>query len=125
MELNATAPTNRFEGRLFTDEGRLHLVLDVEPESGLARVSCRADGVQRIIRMPISEIGLRLSSGPTVQLDGLTSANTSKRITRKIDGWFFPTREGLNGPFPSEAEASQALRDYIVSVQGTDRIRHP
>ena len=38
MTLNATL-AKRYEGRLFVEDGRLHLVLDVNTESGTASVS--------------------------------------------------------------------------------------
>ncbi|MFB3041086.1 MAG: DUF6316 family protein [Candidatus Poribacteria bacterium] len=119
MELNATGLANRFEGRLFSDEGRLYLVIDVDTESGLARVSCRADGGQQVIRMPVSEVALRLSSNSKLRLDGLSTADTSNRIIQQTDGWFFTTREGPKGPYQSDAEANLALSKYILSAQGT------
>ena len=45
-EMGSAAATlaRRIEGRLFTDDGRLYFVLSVDPESGFAQVSHRADG---------------------------------------------------------------------------------
>lgn len=118
MELNSTALTSRFEGRLFSQEGRLYFVLDVDTASGVARVSCRVDGRQQVIEMPISEVGIRLSSGTNLRLDGLGTADTSNRIIQQTDGWFFTTREGPNGPYESKAEAERALSRHILSAQG-------
>ncbi len=118
MELNSTALTSRFEGRLFSQEGRLYFVLDVDTASGVARVSCRVDGRQQVIEMPISEVGIRLSSGTNLRLDGLGTADTSNRIIQQTDGWFFTTREGPNGPYGSKAEAQHALSRHILSAQG-------
>ena len=115
MTLNAKA----LEGRLFSEDGRLHFVVDVDTETGFARVSCRADGVQQVIQMPISEVGLRISSSSNLHLDGLSTADTSKRIIRQTDGWFFTTREGLNGPYRSDTDANLALSKHVLSVQGT------
>jgi hypothetical protein len=106
---------NRFEGRLFSEEGRLYFVLDVDTESGFARVSCRMDGEQRVIQMPISEVSLRLSSNTSLLLDGLNTSDTSKRIIRQTDGWFFTTREGPKGPYPSDRDANQALSKHILA----------
>ena len=94
------------------------MVLDVDTESGFARVSCRADGGQQVIQMPISEVGLRLSSGSNLRLDGLSTADTSNRIIQQTDGWFFTTREGPKGPYLSDTEANLALSKYILSAQG-------
>ena len=100
-------------------EGRLYFVLDVDTQSGIARVSCRVDGVQQVIQMPVSEVGLRLSSGSNLLLDSLNIEDTSNRIIQQSDGWFFTTREGLNGPYPTDTIANLALSEHILSVQGT------
>ena len=106
---------NRFEGRLFSEEGRLYFVLDVDTESGIARVSCRVDGRQQVIEMPLAEVGLRLSSSSSLLLDGMNTSDTSKRIIRQTDGWFFTTREGPKGPYPSDRDANQALSKHILA----------
>lgn len=112
------ALANRFVGRLFSENGRLHFVLDVDTESGIARVSFRADGQQQIAHMTIAEVGLRLEATPALCLDGLESDSTAKRIAKRADGWFFTTREGQKGPYESESEANAALNQYIVAAQG-------
>ena len=61
MQPNATALANRLEGRLFSAEGRLYLVVAVDTQSGFARVSYRADGKQQISEMLISDVGLGLT----------------------------------------------------------------
>ncbi|MCZ6643568.1 MAG: DUF6316 family protein [Gammaproteobacteria bacterium] len=114
MALNAKA----IEGRLFTQEGRLYFVVEVDTEAGFARVSCRAEGVQQVIQMPISEVGLRISSSSNLLLDNLNTTETSTRIVQRPDGWFFTTREGLNGPYLSDTDANLALSRHILSVQG-------
>lgn len=119
MALNATGLTSRLEGRLFSDKGCLYLVLDVDTESGFARVSFRADGRQQVIQVPVSEVVLRLSSSSKLRLDSLSTADTSNRIIQQTDGWFFTTREGPKGPYLSEPEANLALSKYILSAQGT------
>ena len=68
--------------------------------------------------MPISEVGLRLSSSSNLRLDGLSIADTSNRIIQRTDGWFFTTREGPNGPYGSKTEADRALSKHILSAQG-------
>ncbi len=119
MALNAPGLASRFEGRLFSDKGCLYLVLEVDTESGFAKVSCRTDGEQQVIQMPVSEVGLRLSSSSNLRLDGLSTADTSNRIIQQTDGWFFTTREGSQGPYLSDTEANLALSKYILSAQGT------
>ena len=119
MALECTAHGSRFEGRLFSDEGRLYLVLDVDTESGFARVSCRVDGEQLVLQMPVTEVGLRLSTSSSLLLDGLNSQKASGRIVQQNDGWFFATREGLKGPYKSDAQANQALKKHTLSFQGT------
>ena len=119
MALNAPGLANRFEGRLFSDKGRLYFVLEVDTESGFAQVSCRTDGEQQVIQMPVSEVGLRLSSSSNLRLDGLSTADTSNRIIQQTDGWFFTTREGSQGPYLSDTEANLALSKYILSAQRT------
>jgi hypothetical protein len=119
MALNAPGLASRFEGRLFSDKGCLYFVLEVDTESGFAQVSCRTDGEQQVIQMPVSEVGLRLSSSSNLRLDGLSTADTSNRIIQQTDGWFFTTREGSQGPYLSDTEANLALSKYILSAQDT------
>ena len=119
----ATALGSRFEGRLFSYEGRLHLVLDVDTESGTARVSYCADGTRQISQMSIMEIGLHLSTGSNLRLDGLNTTESSKRITQDSDGWYFATREGPQGPYASDTEAKQALNKHTLERQGASASR--
>ena len=51
---------SRIRGRVFTLDGRLHLVLGADPETGLARLSCRYGDAPEILYMPIAEVLLRL-----------------------------------------------------------------
>jgi len=115
MAQNVTAQAGRFEGRLFSDNGRLNFVIDVNTESGVARVSCRIDDEQQIVQMPIAEVGLKLSTN--TKLDGFGVNASPNRIVEQTDGWFFSTREGLKGPYVSDAEADRALNSYIQSMQ--------
>ena len=118
MQPNATALANRLEGRLFSAEGRLHFVVAVDTQSGFARVSYCADGKQQITQLPISEVGLRLTSDSDLRLDGLSGAEKANRLIQKSDGWFFSTREGIKGPYPSETDADLALSKHMLSAQG-------
>ncbi len=61
MESQAAARTSRFEGRLFTDDGQLYFVIDVDAESGFAQVSYHADGRLQVRQMPLSEVELLLA----------------------------------------------------------------
>lgn len=105
----------RFEGRLFAEDGRLHLVIHADEDAGTALVSCRVDGQAQVIEMSLMEVGMRISSG--LALDSLNGAESSKRILQKEGGWFFAAREGHKGPFASKAEAQSELRAYILSAQ--------
>lgn len=119
MTRNASALASRYEGRLFSDGGQLYFVVGVDIEAGTARVSCRVDGQQQVIQMPIAEVGMRLAASSNLSLDGLESGDTRNRITQRSDGWFFTTREGLKGPYRSDSDANIALRTYILSAQGS------
>ncbi len=46
------------------------------------------------------------------------SARRPNRVFQEGDGWFFTTREGKPmGPFDTEAEAIQGLRDFIEFIE--------
>jgi hypothetical protein len=47
-------------GRVFTYEGALHFVLEVDGVTGLCRVSRRAAARTEIIHMPLGEVVLRV-----------------------------------------------------------------
>jgi hypothetical protein len=117
MQPNATALASRLEGRLFSAEGRLYFVVAVDTHSGFARVSYCADGKHQISQLPISEVGLRLTSESNVRLDGLSSTEKANRLIQNSDGWFFSTREGMKGPYPSKQDADQALSNHVLSIQ--------
>ena len=112
-----TALAHRFVGRLFSDEGRLHFVLDVDPEAEIARVSYRCDGRQCVDHMPLADVSARLAASSNLRLDGLSASGPANRISRQADGWFFSTREGLKGPYDCEAEANQALHKHVLALQ--------
>jgi len=123
MTLNATL-AKRYEGRLFVEDGRLHMVVEVDVDNDTALVSCNNGSGPRVDPWPIAEIGNRLSSENGLLLDGMTRADQSERITEKDEGWFFTSREGLQGPFKTHAETAKALKDYILATQGTSSRRH-
>lgn len=113
---------NRFAGRLYTDEGRLHLVLDVDLDNETGRVSCQIDGERKIIDVPLEKIGAHLALGGELKLDNL--GEKGARTVEKSDGWYFSTREGLKGPYPSDEAANDALNEHILTFQGasSDRV---
>ena len=123
MSLNASL-AKRYEGRLFVENGRLHLVIDVDVEAGTAAVSCNDGNGPQIQQWPVAEIGNRLSAENGLLLDGLTRTEESERITEKDEGWFFTSREGLQGPFKTHGQANKALKDYILTTQGSQAARH-
>jgi hypothetical protein len=112
--------TNRLEGRLFSDQGRLHLILDVDTDAGLARVSFRADDQQQITQMPIADVCQLLATVGPLKLDGLNAEDTAKRVIEEIDGWYFTTREGPEGPYDTADQAKTALSKFILAIQSTN-----
>lgn len=117
MARKANALGNRFEGRLFIDEGRLHFVVEVDVDAGFARVSFRADEQYQVVEMPLAEVATHLATSSKIVLDGMGSADKADRITQDSDGWYFDTRDGRKGPYPTDDEAAEALEDYISSVK--------
>ena len=113
---------NRFIGRLYTDAGRLHLVLDVDLDAEMGRVSCQIDGERRVIDVPLDVIGSHLALGGELKLDNLNGKGQARTV-EKSDGWYFSTREGLKGPYPSDAAANDALNEHILTFQGTSSDR--
>jgi hypothetical protein len=118
MDPHLASKSARFAGRLFSQDGRLHLVLDVNAELDSARVSCQVDGAHQVFQMPISEVTRLLSSSADLRLDGLQSTEAGNRVVGSSDGWYFETREGTNGPFHSKASAREALEQHVIAVQG-------
>ena len=123
MSVNTTT-ARRYEGRLFVEDGRLHMVLDVDPKTGVAQVSCNDGTGAKVTAWPLNDIGNRLARANGLMLDGLVRNDHSERITEKDAGWHFTSREGLKGPFDTEQAAEQALKDYILASQGASGARH-
>ena len=113
----ATNGIGRFEGRLFAEDGRLYYVVEADEAAGTARVSCRIAGEHRVIEMPVAEVAQRISAGSDLVLDNINSNETSKRVLRKDDGWYFSAREGLMGPYDSDEDAERELGRYILAAQ--------
>lgn len=116
MTLNATL-AKRYEGRLFVEDGRLHMVVEVDVNSGTAYVSCNDGTGPRVQPWRVMDVGARLSSENGLLLDGLARADQSERITEKDEGWFFTSREGLQGPYASHAAATDALKQFLLVTQ--------
>ncbi len=123
MTLNATL-AKRYEGRLFVDDGRLHMIVEVDVDNSTAYVSSNDGSGPQVNPWPVTEVGNRLSSENGLLLDGLARADESERLTEKEEGWFFTSREGLQGPFKNHTQAGKALKDYILTTQGTTSARH-
>ena len=123
MSVNATI-AKRYEGRLFVEDGRLHMVINVDTTTGMAHVSCNDGNGAKVSEWPVTEIGNRLSRTNGLMLDGLVRNDHSERITEKDDGWHFTSREGLKGPYDSEKKAEAALKEYILASQGEFGPRH-
>ena len=109
----------RFEGRLFAEGGCLFMVVHVDEAAEVARVTCRVDGQTQVIQMPLPEVARRLSTG--LVLDNLNGPETTRRLLRRKDGWYFSAREGQMGPFDSEKSAGRELVRYILCMQTTDQ----
>jgi len=108
---------NRFEGRLFLEDGRLCMVVEADEARGLGRVSSRVDGQPKVVEMSLNDIGQRLSMSAKMTLDSIGAATTTQRVQQKSDGWYFSSREGLVGPFSSNDEAQQELTGYLLTSQ--------
>jgi hypothetical protein len=107
----------RYEGRLFAEDGRLHMVVEANEAEGVARVSCRIDGEHCVLEMPLDEVCKHISSGKDLVLDNINSADSLNRVVERADGWYLSAREGWQGPYALEDEAAEALSKYIVAVQ--------
>ena len=107
----------RYAGRLFAEDGRLHMVVEANEDDGIARVSCRIDGEHCVLEMPLAEVCKHISSGKDLVLDNINSADSLKRVVAREDGWYFSAREGWQGPYALEEDAADALSKYIVAAQ--------
>lgn len=114
---SVTKPLARVEGRLFVESGCLFLVVHADEATGEARVTCRMDGQVQVVEMPFAEVVKRVASSTGLMLDNLNAPETAKRIIEDEDGWYFASREGRIGPFPSRKQAGHQLVSYILSMQ--------
>jgi hypothetical protein len=105
----------RLEGRLFAEDGCLFMVLQIDGES--ARVSCRLDGRTRVVDLPTIEVTQRVAASAGLALDNLHGPQATRRVLHKDDGWYFASREGLIGRYPSEDDAASALARYVLAMQ--------
>lgn len=116
-----SALAQRCEGRLFSREGNLCLVVGIDLESGYASVSARTESGPQVTQMPLSEVVACLAAVPQLKLDGISSERLKARVLEKDDGWYFSTREGEKGPFASEKQAQRRLTKYILMAQEEGR----
>lgn len=112
-----TTCLSRFEGRLFAEGGCLFLVVRVDENSGVGRVSCRIDGESQLIDMPLADITQRVAKGAELILDNLNGPQAARRLRQRKDGWYFTAREGEMGPYGCRHTAGQELARYILSMQ--------
>lgn len=115
----------RIIGRLFSRGGRLHLIVDADADSGLARVSCRVHETTEVIAMPITDCISHLANSKTLKLDGLKARQTEFRVVEHDQRWFFKTREGQLGPFAHRRAAERALTQHILLAQEEGRTGRP
>ncbi len=113
-----TNPAGRLDGRLFVKEGRLCMVIESNHTTGEARVSMQLNGQRTVVDMPLTEVCSRISA--QLILDNLNSAETAERVIEREDGWYFQSREGQIGPYASDVQARDQLREYIVNAQSID-----
>jgi len=93
------------------------MVIRVDDDAGIGLVSFRAEDQQQLIEMPLTEIGLRITSSRQPVLDNINSQKSFARVSSSKEGWFFTAREGLQGPYQTEDEAQRELGQYIVATQ--------
>ncbi len=117
--MKQTHLTRRLEGRLFAEAGTMFMVLDADDRAGTARVSCRLDGEQQVVEMPLAEAVRRISTASTLILDNMNSPESLRRISRQGDHWYFASREGSIGPYLSKTDAAHNLCRYILAMQTT------
>jgi hypothetical protein len=113
----ASTLVDRLEGRLFVEEGRLCLILEADPVSGMAQVSRCVDSERQVFPMPIPDVCSRLASN--IDLDSLGKEGKTDRTVEKDDGWYACAREGEIGPFETKKQAAKALEDHILEHQAT------
>lgn len=110
---------NRLEGRLFTESGRLFMVVHADEANDQAQVTFRVNEATQVLDLPFSEAAARVAKGAKLILDNLNSPEAAKRILEMKDGWYFTSREGQMGPYESREEAGQHLGRHILSMQET------
>ncbi len=111
--------TRRLEGRLFAEASTMFMVLDADDRTGIARVSCRMDGLQQVVEMPLADVVRRISTAGSLILDNMNSPDSLRRVTQQGDDWYFTSREGSIGPYTTRTEAAQNLARYILAMQTT------
>jgi hypothetical protein len=107
----------RFEGRLFAEGGCLFMVLSTDESSNTAQVSCRMEGQQLVLDMPLNQVSRRVASSTGLLLDNLNSPESRKRLMETDEGWCFTTREGTMGPYETREDAARELGRYVLSMQ--------
>lgn len=115
----------RIVGRLFSKGGRLHLIVDADPESGFARVSCQMGDANDVVTIPVSDCIRLLANSKALKLDGLNARQTDYRVIERDQRWFFKTREGQFGPFADRRAAERELKQHILLAQEEGRSGRP
>ena len=108
---------SRFEGRLFVEGGVLFYVVEADHEAGTARVCGRIGGESQVVDMHIDDVARHLSSGSELKLDNINGPGAAKRVVERDGQWFFQSREGLKGPFPTDSATRAHLARYILTMQ--------
>jgi hypothetical protein len=111
---------NRYEGRLFVAEGYLFLVVRVDEARDIATVTCRIHEETQVLDMPYAEVVRRLHRASPLLLDNLQGPAAAKRICTEAEHWYFQSREGRMGPYPSRREAERQLIRHVLLMQSPE-----
>ena len=121
LHRNAAVLLKRAEGRLINLDGQLGLVLAVDCDAQVARVSCKVGEERQIIDLDLSQLALLLTEQQGATHDNLQSSGD--RVSEENGAWYFSSRDGKQGPFGSEDEARDELKAYVLAQQASGPYR--
>lgn len=121
LHRNAAVLLKRAEGRLINLEGQLGLVLAVDCETQIARISCKVGDKRQIIELELQQLALLLTEQQGSSHDNLQSSGD--RVSEESGAWYFSSRDGKQGPFGSEEEARAELKAYVLAQQASGPFR--
>ncbi len=103
----------RFEGRVYAEDGQLHLVVAVDANAGTAHVSTRIDGSHQVLEVPLTTVRAALAEGAELDLKDMGRSGND-RVQQRDGGWYYVTREGQTGPFPTRQAAQEGLDAFLL-----------